>query len=174
MPSFFAPVIKSSSTLELLVDKSSFHMQLASPMFEMQVCCQIAQLDRLCSFVSFPKSIFHIGMNLTSDNFFFLLLHPRHLRLLKTLLLWEPRLLKSQKKSCLYLGHNFFAVVYLLLFYKIVCKENGWRVGVWRGICIVNLNSDKPHRTKTHRKYISLLLLVASVHWIISHFESKI
>lgn len=33
-PNFFAPMSQSSSTLELLVDKSSFHLEPASPTFE--------------------------------------------------------------------------------------------------------------------------------------------
>lgn len=38
-PNFFTFMSQSSSTLELLVDKSSFHLEPASPMFEIDRSC---------------------------------------------------------------------------------------------------------------------------------------
>lgn len=39
IPNFFAPMSQSSSTLELFVDQSSFHLEPASPMFEIDRFC---------------------------------------------------------------------------------------------------------------------------------------
>lgn len=67
-----------------------------SHVWNRQILCQITQLDLLCSFMSFLKSIFP----LEESNWWELLFvsQASEARLFKTLLLWEPRLLNSQEK----------------------------------------------------------------------------
>lgn len=72
---------------------------------------------------------------------------------------------KQPEKSCLYLGHNFFAIMLLACSRKCHVKKFG--VGVWRGL-LLQISIEINHRDTL--KKIPFLLLLARVHSIISHF----
>lgn len=68
-------------------------------------------------------------MNLRSENFFDITNFQR--QTVWDIAVIRAKAAKQPEKSCLYLGHNFFALVYLLLFQKKAHKEKevvGWGV----------------------------------------------